>query len=572
MNRMSKIEPQQLRSDGFERCRILFADQLNLARGKYVPMSEAAKGYARMCVGTFAVTYDKALVAAPGGGLLTGLPDMEVTFDPADLRPSWEPNTQIALGALRFQNEPFALCGRSALARAIEAWRARGLDPMVGIEMEAYVFQRGADGSWVPYETPGAFVYGTGPFADPAGLIEANVEKLAMVECLDMGMLLESLRLRVILRGAANFRNYADLATDHQERVWSSRGTLNRVIRMPAGPALIITPWNAPFMLSTWKCAPALAAGNTVILKPADWSPLSASVLADLIEEAGFPAGVFNIVQGLGAELGNALTSDLRIKRISFTGSVPTARIIGKAAAENIVPFTAELGGKSPLLVFADADLDAAAKKAAGQFDDSGQVCMAGTRIIVEESVKDAFLEKFHAYADAHVMGDSRDPATTMSALIHPVHADRVLGFIDRARAAGDTIVRGGKRLKDGANWIEPTLIEPKDNQSEVVQSEVFGPVLTFQTFRDEAEGVMLANSTAYGLSGIVYTGSEERAQRVGRLVRGGTVWVNTFLVRDLTAPFGGIGISGIGREGGDYALDFHSDLKTLQILEGSVS
>ena len=405
-----------------------------------------------------------------------------------------------------------------------------------------------------------------------ADLIEANVEKLATVECLDMGMLLESLRLRVILRGAANFRNYADLATAHEERVWSSRGTLNRVIRMPAGPALIITPWNAPFLLSTWKCAPALAAGNTVILKPADWSPLSASVLADLIEEAGFPAGVFNIVQGLGAELGDALTSDPRIKRISFTGSVPTARVIGKAAAENIVPFTAELGGKSPLLVFADADIDAAAKKAAGQFDDSGQVCMAGTRIIVEECVKDQFLSRFHAYTDAHVMGDSRDPATTMSALIHPVHAERVLGFIDRARAADDTIVRGGKRWKDGANWIEPTLIVPKDNQSEVVQSEVFGPVLTFQTFKDEAEGVMLANSTAYGLSGIVYTGSEARAQRVGRAVRGGTVWVNTFLVRDLTAPFGGIGISGIGREGGDYALDFHSDLKTLQILEGSVS
>jgi betaine-aldehyde dehydrogenase/5-carboxymethyl-2-hydroxymuconic-semialdehyde dehydrogenase len=403
-----------------------------------------------------------------------------------------------------------------------------------------------------------------------ADLIEANVEKLAMIECLDMGMLLESLRLRVILRGAANFRNYADLATAHQERVWSSRGTANRVLRLPAGPSLIITPWNAPFMLSTWKCAPALAAGNTVILKPADWSPLSASVLADLIDQAGFPPGVFNIVQGLGAELGNALTSDARIKRISFTGSVPTARIIGKAAAENIVPFTAELGGKSPLLVFADADIAAAARKAAGQYDDSGQVCMAGTRILVEDSVKDAFLEQFHACVDAHVLGDSRDPATTMSALIHPRHVERVLGFIDRARAAGDTIVRGGHVWHD--QWIEPTLIVPRDNSAEVVQNEVFGPVLTFQTFRDEAEAVALANSTAYGLSGIVYTGSASRAERVGRLVRGGTVWVNTFLVRDLTAPFGGIGISGIGREGGDYALDFHSDLKTLQILEGSVS
>jgi betaine-aldehyde dehydrogenase/5-carboxymethyl-2-hydroxymuconic-semialdehyde dehydrogenase len=325
---------------------------------------------------------------------------------------------------------------------------------------------------------------------------------------------------------------------------------------------VIITPWNAPFMLSTWKCAPALAAGNTVILKPAEWSPLSASLLADLIEEAGFPPGVFNIVQGLGSELGNALVSDPRAKRISFTGSVPTARVI--------VPFTAELGGKSPLLVFADADVDAAAKKAAGQYDDSGQVCMAGTRIIVEESIRDAFLEKFHAYADAHVTGDSRDARTTMSALIHPAHVERVMGFIDRARAAGDTIARGGNRLGD-TNFIEPTLIIPRSNESEVVQNEVFGPVLTFQTFRDEAEGVALANSTAYGLSGIIYTSSAERAERVGRVVRGGTVWVNTFLVRDLTAPFGGIGISGIGREGGDYALDFHSDLKTLQILEGSV-
>ncbi|WP_126173812.1 aldehyde dehydrogenase [Altericroceibacterium xinjiangense] len=402
-----------------------------------------------------------------------------------------------------------------------------------------------------------------------ADLIEANRDALGLVECLDMAMLLESLQLRVISRAALNFRNYADLAIEYQERVWSSKGTKNRVIRMPAGPALIITPWNAPFMLSTWKCAPALAAGNTVILKPADWSPLSACLLGDLIAEADFPAGVFNIVQG-GAELGNALTSDPDIKRISFTGSIPTARVIGRNAAENIVPFTAELGGKSALLVFEDADIDAAAKKAAGQYDDSGQVCMAGSRLIVQESVKARFLERFHAYTDQHVLGDSRKSETTVSAMIHPIHVERVLGFIDRARASGDEIVRGGKRWKEGANWVEPTLIVPKGNESEVVQNEVFGPVLTFQTFTDEAEGVALANSTVYGLSGIIYTGDAERAERVGRQVRGGTVWVNTFLVRDLTAPFGGIGVSGLGREGGHYALDFHSDLKTLQILEGS--
>jgi len=403
-----------------------------------------------------------------------------------------------------------------------------------------------------------------------ADLIEERKNDLATVECYDMAMLLESLQLRLIPRGALNFRNYADLAIEHEERVWSSKGTANRVIRMPAGPALIITPWNAPFMLSTWKCAPALAAGNTVILKPADWSPLSASVLGDLIKESGIPDGVFNIVQG-GAELGNALTSDPGIKRISFTGSVPTAKIIGKNAAENIVPFTAELGGKSALLVFEDADIDAAAKKAAGQFDDSGQVCMAGSRLIVQDSVKDEFLKRFHHYTDQHVMGDSLNSSTTVSAMIHPIHVERVMGFIDRARANGDEIVRGGKLWKDGCNWVEPTLILPKNNDSEVVQSEIFGPVLTFQSFADEEEGVRLANSTAFGLSGIVYTGDADRAERVGRQIRGGTVWVNTFLVRDLTAPFGGIGISGIGREGGDYALEFHSDLKTLQILVGSV-
>jgi betaine-aldehyde dehydrogenase/5-carboxymethyl-2-hydroxymuconic-semialdehyde dehydrogenase len=325
-------------------------------------------------------------------------------------------------------------------------------------------------------------------------------------------------------------------------------------------------------MLSTWKCAPALAAGNTVILKPAEWSPLSASLLGDFIKEAGLPPGVFNIVQGFGAEVGTPLVEDPRVRRISFTGSGPTAVKIGTAAAKNIVPFTAELGGKSCLLVFADADIDAAAKKAAGQYDDSGQVCMAGTRIIVEKSIEAAFLTKFHQYTDEHVLGDSRDTTTTISPIIHPVHLERVMGFVDRARAAGDEIVRGGKLHKPGGLWYEPTLIKPSSNESEVVQNEVFGPVLTFQTFEGEDEGINLANSTRFGLSGIVYTSSAERAERVGRAVRAGTVWINTFLVRDLTAPFGGMGMSGLGREGGDYALEFQSDLKTLQILEGSVS
>lgn len=402
-----------------------------------------------------------------------------------------------------------------------------------------------------------------------ADLIDANIEALAQVECADMAMLLRSLRARVIARGALNYRNYADLAVAYEERDWRSKGTWNRVQRMPAGPAAVITPWNAPFMLSTWKTAPALAAGCTVVLKPAEWSPLSCSLLASLADEAGIPPGVFNVVQGIGEEAGAALVAHPLIRRVSFTGSTETARHIGGAAAANVVPFTAELGGKNPLIVFADADLDAAAAKAAGQYDDAGQVCLSGTRLLVEESILPEFLDKFHAATDAHVLGDPRDDATTISPMIHPDHLARVEGFVERAREAGQRIVRGGTR-GDGL-FYNPTLVEPTSNDAEIVQNEVFGPVLTYQAFASEDEAIALANSTNYGLSAILYTSSLGRADRVGRALRAGTVWVNTFLVRDLTAPFGGMGLSGIGREGGDYALDFYSDLKTLQILEGTV-
>ncbi len=404
-----------------------------------------------------------------------------------------------------------------------------------------------------------------------ADLIDANAQDIALIECLDMAMLLESLKLRLVPRGALNFRNYAEMVADHVERKWVSKGTVNRVIRHPAGPAVVITPWNAPFMLSTWKVAPALAAGNSVILKPAEWAPLSATLLADLINEAGFPEGVFNIVQGFGSEVGAALVSDPRIRRISFTGSPETGRLIGASAANNLVPFTAELGGKGALIVFADADIDAAAKKAAAQFEDSGQVCLAGTRLLVENSIKPQFMERFVHFTSQHVYGDSRNRNTTLSAAIHPVHLEKVESVVERSRNSGDNLVFGGERFESGKLWYKPTLIEPMSNGSEVVQKEIFGPVLTIQSFENENEAISLANSTAYGLSGIIYTSNAKRAERVGRAVRAGTVWVNSFLVRDLSAPFGGFGISGIGREGGDYALDFHSDLQTLQILEGSV-
>ncbi len=400
-----------------------------------------------------------------------------------------------------------------------------------------------------------------------ADLIETHADDIALVETLDMGFLYESMKQRLVARGALNFRTYADLIAEHENRTWAAKGMRNQVQRMPAGPAVVVTPWNAPFMLSTWKLAPALAAGNSVIHKPAEWSPLSAALLAELALGAGFPPGAYNLVQGIGAQAGAALVADPRVRRITFTGSPETARRIGRAAAANIVPFTAELGGKGPFLVFADADLDAAAHRAAWQFDDSGQVCLAGTRLLVASEVRDEFLERFHRHADALVLGDPRDPATHMAPLAHPDHRDRVHGFVERARESGDVIVRGGHPV-DGSLHYQPTLIEPASNDSEVVQREIFGPVLTLQTFADEAEALALANSTDYGLSAQIWTSSQTRAERVGAAVRAGLVWVNTFLVRDLTAPFGGCGISGIGREGGDYALDFHSDLKTLMILD----
>ena len=404
-----------------------------------------------------------------------------------------------------------------------------------------------------------------------ADLIETRNEEIAMVESLDMGFLYESMKLRLVARGAVNFRTYADLIVAHEERAWDAKDQHHIVQHMPAGPAVVITPWNAPFMLSTWKLAPALASGNSVIHKPAEWSPLSAALLAELTLEAGFPPGAYNLVQGIGEEVGAALVADPRVRRITFTGSPETARHIGKAAAENIVPFTAELGGKGPLIVFADSDLDAAVHRAAWQFDDSGQVCLAGTRLLVQESIREEFLLKFHEHVDALVLGDSRDAATNIGPMVHPDHRDTVHGFVERARAGGDTIVRGGQPRSDSLHY-EPTLIEPLSNNSEVVQREIFGPVLTFQTFADEAEAIQLANSTAYGLSAVIFTTSAERAERVGRSLRCGLVWVNTFLVRDLTAPFGGTGISGIGREGGEHALEFHSDLKTLMIKNESVS
>ncbi|WEH13990.1 aldehyde dehydrogenase [Streptomyces sp. VNUA24] len=390
--------------------------------------------------------------------------------------------------------------------------------------------------------------------------VEKRLEELAIVETHDNGALLRSHRRGVMPRVAHNFRFFADWLLTLAHEDFETRGHTNRVSWDPAGPSVLITPWNAPLMLATWKVAPALAAGNTVILKPAEWTPLTASLLADIAAEAGLPAGVLNVVQGYGSEIGDALTSHPDVRRISFTGSVPTAKRIAASAAPNLTPLSLELGGKSPLLVFADADLDLAVDLAVEQYDNAGQVCLAATRFLVEESVAKEFTRRFVERASALTQGDPREETTDIGPNIHPRQLEKIDGFVRRAVADGARVVVGGHPGE--GQYYAPTLLTEVAQDSEIVQEEVFGPVLTLQTFTDEDEAVRLANDTRFGLAATLATGDTERAARVTERLVAGTVWVNCFFVRDLQAPFGGSRHSGVGREGGTWSFDFYCDVK----------
>jgi 5-carboxymethyl-2-hydroxymuconic-semialdehyde dehydrogenase len=397
--------------------------------------------------------------------------------------------------------------------------------------------------------------------------IEARIEDLAQVETRDNGSLLRSHRRGVMPRVAMNFRYFADHLFELAHPDFDTRGHRNHVSWDPAGVTAVITPWNAPLMLATWRIGPALAAGNTVVAKPPEWAPLTASLLADIAHEAGLPAGVLNVVQGMGTEAGAPLVAHPDVRRISFTGSVPTARRIGESAARNVTPVSFELGGKSPLLVLDDADLDLAVDLAVEQFDNSGQVCLAAVRILVQEGIYAEFRERFLARAAAIVQGDSRDETTDIGPLIGQAHLERVDGFVKRAVAEGATVVLGGEPNHElnnatGGCYYRPTVFEGVDPSMEIVCDEVFGPVLTLQGFATEDDGVAMANDTEYGLAATLVTGSPERAERVSARLNAGTVWVNCFFVRDLSAPFGGNGRSGIGREGGTWSFDFYCDVK----------
>ena len=394
--------------------------------------------------------------------------------------------------------------------------------------------------------------------------IEARIEDLSKVETRDNGSLIRSHRRGVMPRVAMNFRFFADYAEEtlgHPDM--EVRDHRERVSYDPAGVVAIITPWNAPLMLATWRIGPALAAGNCVVLKPPEWAPLTASLLADITAEAGLPAGVFNVVQGTGVEAGAPLTAHPGINRLAFTGSVPTAGTVATAAARNIVPLSFELGGKSPLVVFEDADMDLAVTIAVEQFDNAGQVCLKAARMLVQESIADEFTERMVAKAAELRQGDPREEGTDVSALIHRRHFDQMAGFVERAIADGARPLLGGGPNADlGGLFFSPTVLVDAPEGSEILTEEVFGPVVTIERFADEAEAIAMANDTRFGLAATLVTGDPQRAERVSAELNAGTVWVNCFFVRDLGAPFGGNGKSGIGREGGVWSFDFYTDIK----------
>ncbi|MEP6501697.1 MAG: aldehyde dehydrogenase family protein [Betaproteobacteria bacterium] len=390
-------------------------------------------------------------------------------------------------------------------------------------------------------------------------------EALCAVESNDAGVLLSRMKHGVVPRAMLNISWFARQALELQDRPIDTEQAHHIVKHDPAGVTVIITPWNSPLMLSTWKLGPALAAGNTCVLKPPEWAPLTCSLLADAAEAAGLPPGVLNVVQGTGANTGARLVADPRVARISFTGSVPTAKHIAQAAGANLVPCSLELGGKSPFIVLEDADLDNAAATATLMYRNAGQVCLAGTRLLVHEKVVDAFVARMRALVDQLVIGDPREEATEVGPIIHPRQVERVKGFVDRALASGAKLLWGGEPHPFGAQYFRPTLLTNLQQDDEIVQNEIFGPVLTLQTYRSDDELLEMANGTDYGLGGVCY-GETEHATAIAQRVRTGFIWINSFGIRDLAAPFGGIKRSGIGREGGDWSFEFFCDVKDVVV------
>ena len=402
-----------------------------------------------------------------------------------------------------------------------------------------------------------------------ADAIVARAEEIALVECMDTGQAYRFMS-KAALRGAENFRCFADQAPQARDgRALRAPDQLNFTMRTPIGPVGIITPWNTPFMLSTWKIAPALAAGCTVVHKPAELSPLTARLLVEIAEEAGLPKGVWNLVNGLGEEAGKALTEHPAIKAIGFVGESSTGSLIMAQGAKTLKRLHFELGGKNPVVVFADADLERAAEAAVFMiYSLNGERCTSSSRLLVEEGIYDAFTKKVAEKAARIKIGHPLDPDTVVGPLIHPVHEQKVLTYFDVGRAEGATIATGGRKADipgDGC-YVQPTLFTGANQSMRIAREEIFGPVLTAIPFKDEAEALKIANDVEYGLTAYVWTSDVTRALRFTENVEAGMIWVNSENIRHLPAPFGGVKNSGIGRDGGDWSFDFYMETKNIAI------
>jgi aminomuconate-semialdehyde/2-hydroxymuconate-6-semialdehyde dehydrogenase len=396
-----------------------------------------------------------------------------------------------------------------------------------------------------------------------AAAIDAHADELAAADSHDMGKPIKDMLQADVPRSAWNFRFFADHARlSAGEALPSDTGHHIYTRFEPAGVTAAIAPWNFPLMLETWKVAPALAWGNTVVLKPAEDTPASGTILGRLAIEAGLPPGVLNVVQGYGPDsAGQALTESRGVDRITFTGESGTGRIIMGAAARNLIPCSLELGGKGANVVFADADLDNAVHwSIKAIFHNAGQVCLAGSRLYVQRPLYEEFLARFVAAAEALTLGDPRDPGTDLGPLASEEHFGKVRGYIENVAADGGKIFSGGL----GEGWFcRPTIIDAP-LEARVVREEIFGPVVVIRPFSTEAEAIALANDTRFGLNAMLFTENLSRAHRVSAALRAGTVWVNCFFIRDLRAPFGGVGDSGVGREGGNFSREFFTEPKAV--------
>ena len=401
--------------------------------------------------------------------------------------------------------------------------------------------------------------------------IEARGESIAAMETFDTGLPVTQAKGQAA-RAAENFRYFADVIVAQHEEAFSQPGQLGYVLRKPAGVAGLITPWNTPFMLESWKLAPALASGCTVVLKPAEWTPLSASLLPEIITEAGVPDGAFNIVHGIGEDAGAALVAHPGVPLISFTGETTTGKIIMKSAADHLKGLSMELGGKSPCVIFADADLDAAVDSALfGVMSLNGERCTAGSRILVERAVYDTVVTRLAERAARVRVGDPGDPATEIGALVHPEHYDRVMSYVDLGVGEGARLVAGGQRPAGltAGNFLAATVFADVKPSMRIFQEEIFGPVVCVTPFDSEEEAIGLANGTRYGLAAYLWTSDLKRAHRLAALVESGMTWVNSHNVRDLRTPFGGVKASGLGREGGQHSIDFYTESRIVHVALG---